>query len=163
MSIVKMCTGEYYNSDALEKAFHYCFAKCEYWEGTGIRTDSIENGIFDMRQVKILTGKVDGKQLYHMVIGIRKYRENSKNNKETENCCCRLIGYEVSKILYDFGYQNAYFKHKDGDNRHLHFIINSVNFMTGKKLSDSRAITNRIMNYIKRAYPFLQWDGPYYV
>ena len=78
MSLIKTCTGQYYNNDALEREFNYCVKKCEYWSGYGIRTDSIESAIFAMRRVKILSQKEDGKQLYHMVISIR--RPNDNNN-----------------------------------------------------------------------------------
>ena len=162
MSLIKTCTGQYYNNDALEREFNYCVKKCEYWSGYGIRTDSIESAIFDMRRVKILSQKEDGKQLYHMVISIRRPNENN-NDKSTENTSCYLIGSEVSIILLNYGYQNAFFKHNDNGNIHLHFIINSVNFITEKKLSGICGINNEIFSYIKGQYPFLKWEGPYYV
>lgn len=162
MSFIKICKGEYYNSDAIERLFEYCMGKCEYWGGFGIRTDSIRSAMFDMKQVKKFAGKEGGKQLYHMIVSINYYRVRY-DKRETANSWCRLIAIEISKRLYDLGYQNAYFKHNNNGNLHLHFIINSVNFMTGKKLSGSQAIANFITNYAKKEYPFLQWEGSYYV
>lgn len=167
MSFIKNCTGGYYNHDALEKAFEYCLSKSEWWNGNGIRTDYIEGAIFDMRQVKILAEKEDGKQLYHVVVSI--WRQSVNNRKAVENkgsfedACCYLIGNELSTIIFNNGFQNAYFKHIDGNNVHLHFIINSVNFYTGKKLSGIRGYIKQMTDYLKKTYPFLSWEGPYFV
>ena len=165
MSFVKVCPGKYDNTDALEKEFHYCAQKCEYWSGYGIRTYSIAHAIFDMIQIKKLAEKEDGKPLYHMVISIWRYyvKPVYKNKAVTEDACCDLIGNDISQILYNMGYQNAYFKHNNNGNRHLHFIINSVNFISGNKLSGVKSICSQTTQYLQREYPFLQWEGPYYV
>lgn len=166
MSLVKMNTKGYYNSNALEKEFEYCVSKCEWWSGNGIRTDSISRAIFDMRYVKILTGKEGGKQLYHMIVSIWRSSINRKNftdKDNSQNTFCYLIGNEISIILFNAGYQNAYFKHMDGNNAHLHFIINSVNFGTGKKMSGIGGYAKKIFYHLRNAYPFLKWEGPYFV
>lgn len=161
MSFIKMSNGSYYNLDAIEKEFKYCTDKCEYWGGCGIRTDSINSAIFDMMQVKKFANKEDGKQLYHMIITIKSYTAKDNNRQMTENSCCRLIGYEVSQILYNLGYQCAFFKHKSNENIHLHFVINSVNFLNGNKLTGESTIINFIAKYLKREYTFLQWYAPF--
>ena len=118
-----------------------------------------------MIQIKKLAEKEDGKQLYHMVISIWRYYAKPvyKNKAVTEDACCDLIGNDISQILYNMGYQNAYFKHNNNGNRHLHFIINSVNFISGNKLSGVKSICSQTTQYLQREYPFLQWEGPYYV
>lgn len=95
MSFVKVCTSKYDNTDALEKDFHYCAQKCEYWNGYGVRTDSIAHAIFDMIQIKKLVEKEDGKQLYHMVISI--WRLAMGNPQQIEKNTDLLVRSKGSK------------------------------------------------------------------
>lgn len=178
MSLIRIVPGKYNNQDALEKEFAYCTKNlynskrgCIYWGGTGISNDSIEAAIFDMRRVKYFSGKMDGKQLHHFLVSIkRKDLEEStvygryykRYDKSRDESPALFVGLDVCELVFNIGYQTAYFVHDDSEYFHVHFILNSVNYKTGMKLDNLNTIVNSVFYYLDRTYKSLNWEGVMY-
>lgn len=169
MSFSKIVPGKYENQDALEKCSNYCagntvdYEKCEYWSGYGVLTTSIDAAINSMKAVKRLNYETDGKQLRHIVITIYKY-EKVKSKKEyvqkiySDNEYCNDIGDEVAFYICQRGYQTLYFKHIDAEYLHLHFVVNTVNFMNGCVLENSNDLKKMIDDCVRENFPYMQWE-----
>lgn len=168
MSLIKVQPGEYYDENAMKDVMEYCHKKCDWWGGLGIRIDDISTAISDMIRVKRMCYKVNGKQLYHMEICISRATigcvgEKYNIDKYNDDACCYLIAIEIAEILFNKGFQSAVFKHtKKYEDMHLHFVINSTNFITKAKLTNMVGISNELFHYLRRNYRFLRFDGPYF-
>lgn len=168
MSLVKIIKGRYQNKDALENEFNYCLGshdeadRCEYWSGHGAYIWNPSSAINDMKYIKWIYGKEDGKQLMHMVVSIYRYlsiqkKEDFAEKEKTEQLSCDLLADEVSMLIFQSGYQNCYFKHIDTDYVHLHYIVNSVGYRDGKKLANEFGLAKHIFSYLDENYHYLQW------
>jgi len=177
MSLIKVVPGKYDNCDALKKTFDYCTKKiydgegCKYWDGAGICSYSTDSAVFDMIQVKYYHGKMDKKQLHHFVIHLKRkeiddYCEygsyGMKYDKRNDQGFDTVIGLETCEIIYNLGYQNAFFLHEDSSCYHIHFILNSVNFITGAKLDSINHVVNKVFYYLKGQYRFLNFENIIY-
>lgn len=88
----------------------------------------INNVLEQFKYVKELFSNTDGRQYYHF---IQSFSPKDKLDYELAN----KIGQEMCK--YFKGHQIIMTTHKDKDYFHNHFIMNSVNFETGKKYQQS--------------------------
>jgi len=168
MSLIKVQNGDYYDKESLRDVMGYCQRKCDWWSGSGVRTDSLEEAVADMERAKALSFKTDGKQLYHMEIYISRATlgcigEKYNKNRYDDEVCSYLIASEISEILFDKGFQNTVYMHSKTDDVHLHLAINSVNYKTKAKLTNVVGLSNELYHYLKREYRFLRFDGPYFV
>ena len=136
----------------------------EFLGGCGISDLSDKYESRDMNFVKKLYGKENGRQAYQIIISIYKNRK-TKNREEridkykVESTYAFIIAEEISDMLYEKGFQNAVYRHEDSDYVHLHFMINSVNYKTGRKASDMKELLNEVSNYLRKNYPRLDWIG----
>ena len=177
MSVIRIAPGNYDNPDALERVFNYCLKNiydgngCKYWDGAGISSDSIKSAIFDMRMVKFCHNKMDGKQLHQFVLSLkRKQLEDvcyynsyyKKYDKRKDQPYAMTISLETSELVYNMGFQNAFFIHDDTDYVHIHFILNSVNYKTGIKIYNLTSIVNSVYYHLNREFKFLDWKGVMY-
>lgn len=89
----------------------------------------------DMSAVKKAHHKTHGKQYEHVVISITPDTADKSDLDYME------IGRAIAAYYKE--YQVAYALHKDTNVRHLHFVINSVSFQTGKKFSQGPQDLNR--------------------
>lgn len=166
MSIVKLILKSYRDKDAVNDVMHYCLKSngdCSEWGGHGVCTISLQTAIDGFKQIKKFYKKEDGKQLHHFVVSISRtmYTENKSeylSKKRTENISTRLIAYELSEQVFNEGYQNCWFIHTDTSYCHIHLLINSVNYKTGKKLNNLFNFKKIIETYLKCNYSYLQWE-----
>ncbi len=108
-----------------------------------------------MQTVKKMYGKQGGREHIHFCISFK-----GKLNADT----IFFISEEVSKI-FD-GFQVLFAVHTNTKNYHSHFIINTVNFETGKKFSQSKADLRNlklIIEDIIRRYAFEEIEEDYYL
>lgn len=69
--------------------------------------------------------KNNGRRMYHMIISF---------NTSTKNLLkVKAVSKAVAKIIYEEGYLVYYGIHTSTDNLHIHFAIDSVNYLSGKK------------------------------
>lgn len=172
MSDIKLKTKGYNQEDDLERVINYALREREedvewvWWTGLGVGTDSAEEVIHDMRLVKQVYGKTDGKQLWQLIISIKRYqhvrsKEDYNHKKEDEAIYCRLIGMEICNLIYNEGFQNIVAMHTDTENYHLHFVINSINIATGNHIRCAYTFEKKIGDYLKDNYRNLQWNCNY--
>lgn len=88
----------------------------------------IDNVLEQYKYVKELYSNTDGRQYYHF---IQSFSPNDKVDYELAN----KIGQELCS--YFKNYQIVMATHKDKNYIHNHFVMNSVNFETGKKYQQS--------------------------
>ena len=172
MSFSKVIPGKYDNLDALEKCINYCAGetvdheKCEYWNGYGVLPTSISAAINSMKAVRRLNYEMDGKQLVHVIITIKKYikartKDGYKGNKRFENSACDDVGEEVAFMLCQRGFQTVYSKHVDKEYLHVHFVVNTVNFINGSILTNTNNLKAIIDSYVNTNFPLLDWKYGY--
>lgn len=87
-----------------------------------------ENVLEQFKYIKELYQNTDGRQYYHF---IQSFSPKDKLDYELAN----KIGQEMCNYFKD--YQILMTTHKDKDYIHNHFVMNSVNFITGKKYQQS--------------------------
>ena len=172
MSFIKIMPGNFSNPDALDFLINRLASseKCEYWLGQGVSNDNLSFAITDMKRVKKACHKEDGKQLLHIMINLKISSENdysfsrkpdSQNLKETRRPGF-IIAAEITTILYQIGFQSVCFIHHETDCRNLHFVINSVNFVNGKKINESNKLAYKMLHYLCHYYPSLHWQREVY-
>ncbi len=89
-----------------------------------------------MLTIKGLYHKPDGRQFIQMVIA------STAGTYTEDSIYLRLADYIASVLFSD--YQSFYAVHKDTAHRHIHIVINTVNFRTGLKFSQSKQDLNRL-------------------
>ena len=92
--------------------------------------------------------------MHHIIITFR----TQHNHKPITNYEGIQIMSNVGFQLLEEGFQNMYFVHNEYDSIHVHFIINSINFMTGKRIADKKHLTHGILSNLYQMTPNLQWD-----
>ncbi len=85
-----------------------------------------ESAFSEFMATKNIFKKTDGVQFYH-------YTQSFKVGSDISPQTAHEIAMEFAKENYE-GFEVLIATHKDADHLHSHFIINSVNFETGKKL-----------------------------
>lgn len=172
MSFSKIIPGDYENLDALDKCIKYCAGetvvhdKCEYWNGYGVLTTSTSAAINSMKMVRRLNYETNGKQLIHVMVTIKRYvkaksKKEYEDNLRYEDSSCDDVAEEVAFMLCQRGFQTIYSKHIDKEYLHVHFIVNSVNFMNGSLLTNTNDLKRLIDTYVKINFPLLQWRYSY--
>ena len=117
--------NNYTNKDAVDNLIRYVFKEhVRLYGGLGIDLFTSDKAIKQMKKVKKLYRKTDRRQMYHFILS---FDDRVKNPIEV---------YEIGMGIIDtffYGYQVIFTVHEDTDHLHLHFILNSVNMLTGYK------------------------------
>lgn len=107
----------------------------KYIAGLGFVTNDYLN---EFQAVKVANQKTAGRQFRQITISITPVGNDLSNDDYLE------IGRKIAKYYYDKGYQVIISFHLDTDTRHLHLLVNSVNYRNGKKFSQSKSDLNRL-------------------
>lgn len=107
----------------------------------GTKGCSNDNPARDFYSVKKAFHKTDGKQGEHFVLSLEA--NNKASYKE-----CMTVGYEIADYFEDF--QVAFALHIDTNNRHIHFVVNSVSYKDGHKFSQGPDDLNKFKTYCNR-------------
>ncbi len=102
-----------------------------------------------MRQAKVLFHQEKGKQYQHLVV--------SNNSSVRDTSLVHRIGCEIAEY-YGSQYQVYVCTHCNTNNLHSHIIINTVNMVTGKKLSQNKSDCRKLKEYANRI--FKKYDLP---
>lgn len=167
MSNIIVMNNPYRDDRALETVFYYCFEKCEYWSGLGVRAISPQEALQSMQYIKAYWRQTGGKQLCHIIIGVDTNfdtgREYTRYQTFKDGAYLDDFVATVSYLIYREGFQNCFFKHvSEAGRAHVHYVINSVNVNDGKKLSSHSELAYGIYNYLNEKYPDLKWTGVKY-
>lgn len=95
----------------------------------------------DFYSIKKAYHKTGGKQGEHFVLSLEA--NNKASYKE-----CMTVGYEIADYFEDF--QVAFALHKDTNNRHIHFVVNSVSYKDGHKFSQGPDDLNKFKTYCNK-------------
>lgn len=77
-------------------------------------------------------------------------------------CTVFLSAYDISKYIWEKGYQNSVYYHVDADRPHLHFVINPIDKCTGKQMRNIGGFANELLYFLRANYRKLNWQGVIY-
>lgn len=106
----------------------------KYVCGLGFITD---NYLDEFQAVKIANQKTSGRQFRQITISPSLAGNNLSNEDFLE------LGRTIGMHYYNMGFQVIICLHTDTDTRHLHLMLNSVNFRTGKMFTQPKSGLNR--------------------
>lgn len=106
----------------------------KYIAGLGFITD---NYLDEFNAVKVANQKNCGNQFKQITISLSPAGNSCSDEEYIQ------IGLEIAQPLYDKGFQVLIYLHKDTDTRHLHLMMNTVSFITGKMFTQSKSELNR--------------------
>lgn len=168
MSSIVVFNKPYKDDNALEDVILYALETAKnnldlsnvYWECFGVNSLSFQNIVESFRMVKRKYNKLGGKQIHHFVLSL--YRKNFYGIENKEQWCSLLL-YDVGNHIRNLGYMNIVSMHTDLDgNVHLHFVMNSVNGITGRKIDSEQYFYNNLLHYLRMNYSILNWEGIVY-
>lgn len=167
MSIIKVVSKPYKKSDSLENIVAYALrvpvtslseniSDIKYI-CYGVNDLTPLHMITSMKKTKDILNNTKGKQLHHFVLSIYKKNYLGMANKKM---WCDLLCNDVAYYLRILGYQNIGFIHveKYNCNVHIHFVMNSVNGLTGAKLTNVRTFYQNLLRYLRKNYAILNWE-----
>lgn len=94
----------------------------------GVPEDDVCAIVHGMKYVKARYGKSDKVQMHHFILSFG----NISDVEEVYN-----VGIEIMDEMF-YGYQVAFGVHEDTEHLHIHFAVNSVSMLTGKKWHKNR-------------------------
>ena len=135
--------NNYKNKDALENVIHYINREneggkegllAELRRGYGVDKSSSDTIIRDMRRIKTIYGKEEGRQVRHFSVNLTA--------DETEKIRdLRAFAYDICEN-YGNEYQTVFAAHrkmeKGRERIHFHVCCNSVSYVTGRKISEPK-------------------------
>lgn len=139
MAIFKGLTDKSYgDAEAVASLIDYC----EKDGLTGcIGVTSYQRAAYEMQLLKEQYEKTEGRQVRHYILAFDKV-ENIMSSAALR------IGWKVAEYFAQ-EYQVVYSVHTDTENIHIHFIINTVNTITGAKFTDEYGEINQFKEYMR--------------
>lgn len=139
-AIVRFFNGKNNRRDSLSRCGAYICnplkAPQHLIGGQGIH---IEHGVRDMLTTKKLHNKTSGKQHEHFIVSF-----HPDSTVTPEDCYC--VAAKIALFYEEF--QVLYSVHTNREHLHIHFVINSVNAVTGKKFSQWQDDLARFKEYV---------------
>lgn len=146
MNLIKYITGK---SCITEKQ-----KEVRYKGGCGVPDYDHElchNAMYIIKKLYKKTGK-NLRCSYHFVISLPAYIQDVN--------IIKLVSIETCQLFYNKGFQCIYGIHEDTDNLHIHIVVNSTNFQTGKQLHMSiKELKNFTTELKKTAFEILKENG----
>ena len=138
--------SQYCNDDAVKRLIYYILCENKMPNhicgAIGASIESRELAIKQFLAVKKVYRNTKGKQVFHFWVSF-------DNAEKYSNKVYRHIGYEITKF-FNGQYQIVFALHENTENPHIHFVVNTVNFMTGKKLRWKRGDRKRLENFVNK-------------
>lgn len=143
MPILKIKNDSYVGENALENVVNYVLQADRYG---GLAVDP-EHAVFQMRLVKQLWSKTDGRQVRHIILSFSKH-------EVLDYYDAMRYGYQICQY---FGghFQIVFGLHTNTEHVHLHFALNTVSFVDGSKFSAGPSDYWTLRNYVQSLMP--QW------
>ena len=157
MSNIILMNKSYMDDEALSTVIKYCANpyKCIGYFAAGVDATSPETIIAGMKYTKEYLEKEEGRQLCHFIITVDS--THFKRDKLIEFC------NEISGLTCIYwnrlGYQISSFVHTNTKKVHAHFVVNTVNILTGNMLSDATKILYKMHGDLHEAHEKLCWVG----
>ena len=129
-SIVVKMNKEYYQADGdIRNLLAYIAGesknkeKTRYYNGRGLPKD-YKKATKAISKVQRKYGKANKRRLYQLVVSFPKEIDDANYVK--------LVAENIANLLFD-KHQIYYGVHEDTDNLHIHFAINAVSYVDGRK------------------------------
>ncbi len=141
MSLLKIINGANNDKDFIPKIHEYIVDDVKTDKGQLVGTSNCfrKHAVKDFMTVKKLHHKTHGRQGIHMVLSI------TPDIPENSDEVYMDIADEIASYFSE--YQSVYSVHKDTRHRHIHMVLNSVSYETGKKFSQSKQELNQLKGY----------------
>lgn len=134
MLFVQIVKETYEKINDLRNVISYTFGdhcKCGLYGAQGLLTGTAAEMCADVMKEKKEFSKDSGRMALHIIVSFDKYMMEYV----TPETALR-IGYDISAVCFP-GFQVIFGVHDNTDNLHIHFVINTVSYCTGKKISRS--------------------------
>lgn len=177
-NVYKRKTGNYKNMNAVDNLIRYItrtrqdesrFDELKYWTAIGFNNSDVNTTIQQFTHVQSIMRDHTIRKAYHFTYSPD---QNEKHLIDKDYRLAALIAYNQALLLYNAGYQIVVAVHDTIDgNLHFHFVLNSVNYITGKmfhfSISEDQPIleaslTNISYNLIAASrgmvYPFVSQE-----
>lgn len=127
MANLKIVSRAYINQDALDREITgYIYPKAFLIGGLAVNPNA---AVEQMKLIKQIWNQTGGKQLHHFILNFSPW-ESSRITSEKK---LEALGYKICDHFAD-DYQIVFGIHDDG-HLHIHFVLNSVSYRTGKKFT----------------------------
>lgn len=127
---------KYKDDNSLHDVISYCgrLGKASYTDGIGVYPP---NAVYEMVRMAQSYGQARGVRLRHWVLSFSKEEVRKIGRKARLETLKRFGWYAAS--YYGGQYQIVFAIHLDSDNPHIHFVMSTVNYRTGKKYPGDKA------------------------
>ena len=152
MSLLKIINGANNDKDFIPKIHEYIVDDVKTDKGQLVGTSNCfrKHAVKDFMTVKKLHHKTHGRQGIHMVLSI------TPDIPENSDEVYMDIADEIASYFSE--YQSVYSVHKDTRHRHIHMVLNSVSYETGKKFSQSKQELNQLKGYFNHVLSDYELD-----
>lgn len=140
MPVLKIVNG-YDNIDAPEKLIDYILRKARFFGGCAV---DVNHAAEQMHFVKEAWNAVDGRQMYHFIVSFSDkelYTIDIDDAVELAQSICNYLG-EERQIIYGI--------HLDTDNLHIHFAMNTVSYLDGRRYASNRGNDIQLARFIEQ-------------
>ena len=145
MAILKIIHApkKYWDATALRDVISYCTSplKTNGLVGAYAVSADPEQAIMQMQLLQACLGQDRGIHLRHMILSFDPQEELSPSQ-------AFQIGQKIS-IYYAYQYQMIFGVHCDQPHLHIHFVMNTVNYLTGRKYPGDFKDFNNFLQHIQ--------------
>jgi len=135
---ISSVTGErrYHDENAIRDVVAYCLQPKKIpRQLVGAYAVNINQAAYEMERLARANGKDHGLRLRHMVLSFSPKEIKRFHNHTYETL--KLNG-DYAARYYGGQYQIIYAVHEDTDEPHVHFVMNTVNYLSGKKYAGKK-------------------------
>ena len=155
--------GKYHDDHALIDVISYIFDPRKIPSGyVGGLAVNPNNAVYEMSMLSRCYAQDSGVRLRHMILAFESGELDTM--KRGAACAAYQIGYEAAKF-YGWHYQIVYAVHENTDIIHIHFVMNTTDYLTGLKYEGKKADlyrflehTNAVLEQYGTSAVFLQDD-----
>ena len=143
MAILKIINNPVDSIEALENLCNYVTNRSKsksYENFIGGKNLKPENAFNEMVYTQDLFDKSFGRHAYHFIISF-------ENDEPIMPGDAYVIGYDIANTFFS-DYQLLFNVHTTQTQLHLHFVLNAVSLIDGKKFHFDFAIQNEIIFYV---------------
>lgn len=139
-------SGKYHDDHALIDVITYIFDPQKIPSGyVGGLAVNPNNAVYEMSMLSLCYAQDSGVRLRHMILSFESGELDTM--KRGGACKASRIAYEVAKF-YGWHHQIVYAVHEDTNKIHIHFVMNTADYLTGLKYEGKKADLYRFLEHI---------------
>ena len=133
MAIFKIVNKSYKNWNAVQNTIGYILrwgtpGAILFAGGCGVDYRDYQKAAEQFRITKNIFHKTDRRQVMHMIVSFDSLCKKKLTIEDLQE-----LAFKIGQILSKGAFQIVWACHTDSDNLHIHYIINSVSYVTGRK------------------------------